>query len=305
MAENKYGKYVKKLKFRDDRPGYYRQVTEVSGKPFGLDFHVEYGAYWSAGKMGLEPYGPHKHDFDQVMLWLGADTGNIGELGAEVELCLGEEGEKYMITSSTAVAVPKGLPHFPATINSMDRRFIFMTVSCAPKCDSIQIPADKNAFENTPVAVWNAKHRDKIINLAFTRKGAWSYGPMNRDDSGGHLAFIRGRDPAFDFLIMCESLKKAPYRFGPDPEKPHAHPKPEILFFIGTDMNDLSRLGGEVEIYLGKQNEMERYLLTEPTAVVIPGGVAHCPLVITRVDKPFYLTDVRPFGSEPPAAGKL
>lgn len=44
---------------------------------------------------------------------------------------------------------------------------------------------------------------------------------------------------------------------------------------------------------------------TEPTAVVIPKGVAHCPLIITRIDRPFMLTDVRPFGSERFGAGKL
>ena len=142
-----------------------------------------------------------------------------------------------------------------------------------------------------------------MINAAFVRKSSWHYGPKNRDDSGGSLAFIQGKDPEFDFLIMCESLKKAPYRFGPDPDKPHAHAKPEILNFIGTDLNDLSNLGGEAELYLGK--EMERYVIDSPTSVVIPDKLAHCPLVITKVDRPFILADVRPLGSEMPKPGKL
>jgi hypothetical protein len=303
MTGTKYGKWVKKLSFRDNGPGFYRQVTTLDGEHLGLEAHIEYGAYWAAGNMGNGPYSPHVHDFDQVMLWLGGDTNDMGELGAEVELSLGEEGEKHMITTSTAVAVPRGLPHFPATITRMDKRFIFLTVSCAPEYKETPLHADKKAIDKPPVMTWNAKYRDNVINLAFTRKGAWSYGPKNRDDSGGSLAFIRGKDPAFDFLIMCESIKKAPYRFGPEPDKPHVHPKPEILTFIGTDLNDLSQLGGEVEIYLGK--EMERHVLTAPTAVVIPGGIAHCPLVITRVDRPMILTDIRPFGSPPPTPGKL
>ena len=303
MAGDKYKKYVKKLDFRDDGPGFYRQVTSVSGASFGLDFNIEYGAYWAQGYMGEKPYVPHKHDYDQVMLWLGADTNDMGELGAEVELYLGEEGEKHMITSSMAVSIPAGMPHFPANITRMDKRFIFMTVSCASECKETPLPSGKKKAPSEPVTIFNAKYRDNIINLAFSRKGAWSYGPKNPDDSGGSLAFIRGRDPKFDFLIMCESLKKAPYRFGPEPDKPHAHPMPEILFFIGTDLNDLTRLGGEAEICLGK--EMERYVITSPTAVVIPGKVAHNPLVITRVDRPFILCDVRPFGSPPPTPGKL
>ena len=252
--------------------------------------------------MGEEPARAHVHDYDQVMLWLGADGNDMGELGAEVELCLGEEGEKHMITSSTAVAVPKGLPHYPANITRMDRRFVYMEVSCTTECKGKTLPANKKAQEVGPVMGWDAKYRDNIISLAFSRKGPWSYGPRNRDDSGGYLAFIRGKDPAFDFLIMCESLKKAPYRFGPIPDKPHIHPKPEILFFMGTDLNDLSKLGGEAEIALGKEAEM--HVITKPSAVVIPGGFPHCPLTITRVDRPMILTDVRPFGSEAPSPKK-
>ncbi len=303
MADKKYGKYVRELTFEKDSPGLFRQRTEISGGPFGLDFHVEYGTYWAAGSMGKNPYKSHVHDYNQVLLWLGADMSDMGELGAEVELCLGREAEKHMITTSTAVSVPGGFPHFPATITRMDKRFIFVSVSCAPECKETPLPSNKKASEKTPVTMWNARYRDNIINLAFTRKGAWSYGPKNRDDSGGSLAFIRGKNPEFDFLIMYESLKKAPYRFGPEPDKPHAHPMPEILFFMGTDTDNLSELGGEVEIYLGK--ELERQVITSPTAVVIPGKLPHCPLIVTRVDRPFVLMDVRPFGTDQPAIGKL
>ncbi len=302
MARTKYGQYVKKLEFRDG-PGFYRQVTTLDRETLGMDAIIEYGAYWAPGSMGTEPYSPHVHDFDQVMLWLGGDANEMGELGAEIELCLGEEGEKHMITTTTAAAVPRGLPHFPANIVRMDRRFIFLTISCTAEYKEKTLRAEKKIFEKTPALMFTAKYRDNIINVPFMRKGAWSYGPKNRDDSGGSLAFIRGRENMFDFLIMCESIKRAPYRFGPEPDKPHVHPKPEILTFMGTDLNDLSRLGAEAEIYLGK--EMERHVINAPTAVVIPGGLAHCPLVITRVDRPMILTDIRPFGSPSPAPGKL
>jgi hypothetical protein len=302
MAEKKYKKYVKTLSFKDDGKGLYRQVTSVNGKSFGLDFNIEYGAYWAAGSMGEAPYGAHKHDFDQVMFWLGADGNDMGELGAEVELCLGEEREKRMITTTTAVSVPKGLPHFPATITRMDRRFVYMEVSCTSEYKAINLPTNKKAPETTPVLMWESKYREKIINVPFTRKGAWSYGPKNRDDSGGYLGVVNGKDSGYFFLIMCESLKKAPYRFGPIPDKPHVHPMLEILTFMGTDLNDLSVLGGEVEIALGK--EMETHVLTTPTSVVIPGGLAHCPLIVTKLDRPIILTDVRPFGSEAPSPRK-
>ena len=50
---------------------------------------------------------------------------------------------------------------------------------------------------------------------------------------------------------------------------------------------------------------MERFIISEPTAVVCPAGLAHCPLVMTKLAQPFLLMDVRPFGSGPTSAGKL
>ncbi|MFA5309679.1 MAG: hypothetical protein WC370_09390 [Dehalococcoidales bacterium] len=303
MADKKYSKYVIPFDFKNDRPGFYRQVAAVSGQPFGLEFNIEYGAYWAAGNMGTEPPRPHTHDYNQVMLWLGGDGHDMGELGAEVELNLGEEGETYMITSSSAVAVPAGLQHYPAAIARMSRRFIYMEVSTAAACSMKTRPALKNRQEPGTGDMWKSKYQQNITNIPFARKGPWSYGARNRDDSGGYLAFISPKDPAmFEYLIMCESIKKAPYRFGPIPDKPHIHPKPEILCFMGTNVNDLSQFDGEAEIALGKEAEV--HTITRPTAVVIPGGFPHCPLTITRADRPIILTDVRPFGSEAPSSKK-
>jgi hypothetical protein len=303
MAVKKNQKYVIELEFKNDRPGFYRQVANVNGKDFGIDFNVEYGAYIAPGNMGAEPPRPHTHDYNQVMLFLGCNAADMGELGAEVELGLGEEGETYMITTSTAVTIPAGLAHYPAHINKMDRRFVYMEVSITTKNSMKTLPALKKRQEPGTLAFGKAKHWGKVAGIPFIRKGPWMYGARNRDDSGGHLAFISSREPdTFTYLVMHESIKHAPYRFGPIPDKPHIHPKPEILFFMGTDVNDLSNLGAEAELVLGK--ELEIFKITKPTAVIIPGGFPHCPLTITKVDRPMILTDVRPFGSESPSSKK-
>jgi hypothetical protein len=165
-------------------------------------------------------------------------------------------------------------------------------VSCAPQWKATPTAIDKP--EPAQVAGWGARYRNRVITASYMRKGAWHYGPANRDDSGGYLTFIRNPNVDFEFLLLYESLKKAPYRFDPDPTKPHTHPQPEILFFLTTDTNDLSVLGGEVEVSLGE--EMEKHIITQPTAMVVPAGLPHNPLTITRVERPFILLDVRPFG---------
>jgi uncharacterized RmlC-like cupin family protein len=299
MAKRKYEQYVKGLNYTDGGFGSFRQGVRMDSEFLGMDVCIEYGTYWSAGKIGKEPHTPHKHDFNQVLYWFGGNTSDMSDLGAEIELFLGEENERHMLTCSTAVGIPAGLPHLPANIVRMDRRFIFMVVSITGKYEATPLPAEKGQFDNKPLAGWGAKYQSNFIRVPFIRKGAWSYGQNNPDDSGGALGVINGKDCGFDFVIMCESLQKAPYRFGPMPDKPHVHKNPEILCFMGADTNDLSQLGGEAEIALGK--EMELYRFSTPTVVIIPGGLPHCPLTITKVEKPFILTDVRPFGTEPPS----
>jgi hypothetical protein len=293
MTDTQYGQYLKPLAFRDFGPGFFRQGTEMNGELLGQNAHIRFGTYWAAGKTGRAPYVPHVHDCNQVMVWLGADAADLGDLGAEVEICLGEEREKQVFTTASAVFLPAGFPHSPIVNARIDRRFLAIEVSCSADLKSTPLTVTGAPVGDLPYAGWGARYRNRLSHLTFERKGAWHYGPANRDDSGGSLTIVRG-EQGFDFMMLCETIKKAPYRFGPDPDEPHSHSHPEILLFLGIDADDLSRLGGEAEICLGP--EKERHLISRPTAVVIPGGLAHCPLTILKAAQPFILTDVRPFG---------
>jgi uncharacterized RmlC-like cupin family protein len=295
----KYDNYVRPLTFVDDGYGSLRQKVTMDSDFLGIDAVIEYGTLWCAGKIGSEPHIPHKHDFNQILYFFSANPDDMSDLGAEIELYLGEENEKYMVNCSTAVGIPAGMPHMPAEIRKMDNRIMCMTVSVAKQYSETPIEATKARFQNKPLAGFDAKYRKQFIQVPFIRKGPWSYGELNPDDSGGALGVINGRDTGFDFIIMCETLKKAPYRFGPIPDKPHVHKNPEILIFMGTDLNDITQLHGEAEIALGK--EMELHTITRPTAVLVPGGLPHNPLTITKVDRPFIMTDVRPYGMEAPS----
>jgi len=309
MAGKKFEKYIKKLEFKDRGPGNYRQVATINGKEFNVDFSIEYGAYWAAGRMAEGAIEAHKHDYNQILFFLGADPDDMGELNADIELCMGEgeELDKLRVVNTSAVAIPAGLAHYPSTITTMKKRFLYMEISQSNELKEEIVPMDKETYNNTKPQVRSKYGNGNHMTMAaFVRKSTM-YGPHNRDDHGGSLAFIHNpvQDPSiFEYLIMCENIKQAPYRFGWHPYTPHAHNRLEILNFMGTDLNDLNNLGGEAEIHLGKKSEMERYVIDSPTSIIIPGGLAHNPLTITRVDRPFLLTDVRPFGMEL-KAGKM
>jgi hypothetical protein len=73
-----------------------------------------------------------------------------------------------------------------------------------------------------------------------------------------------------------------------DEPEPHYHDFPQFLAFLGGDPNNMLDLGGEVEMTLSEDGvTMEKHVLTTFATVFIPAGVFHCPLVFTRVDKPF------------------
>lgn len=66
--------------------------------------------------------------------------------------------------------------------------------------------------------------------------------------------------------------------------KPHVHDSDEILGFYGSNPDDPYDLGGEIELTI----EGETHILNKSTLVFLPGGMSHCPLFITRVDRPIF-----------------
>jgi hypothetical protein len=289
----KYENLIKTLAFQNYEKGPIRQGMDLTSQYLGVDVCIKYGACWMAGRLGKEPYQPHVHDFDQVMLFLGSDMNDMSDLWGEVEFCIGEEMETHMITCSTAIAIPKGMPHMPATINRMDKRIIVAEISIAKEYSEKPFVTDKKPSE--PVSM-RSKYMKNIAPILFRRKGAWVYGPTNHDDGGGTISFIVTKDAGFDFVCLYESMKKAPYRIGPEPEKPHAHPTTQVMMFLGTDPNDLSKLNAEFEICMGK--EQEKYTFTSPTAVVCPPFIPHWPGGTLKQTAPILFVDVHPFGND-------
>ena len=64
----------------------------------------------------------------------------------------------------------------------------------------------------------------------------------------------------------------------------HTHETDEIIGFFGSNHNDPYDLGGEIEFWI----EDEQHILTSTSMIFIPAGLAHCPLVIHRVDRPIF-----------------
>jgi hypothetical protein len=67
----------------------------------------------------------------------------------------------------------------------------------------------------------------------------------------------------------------------------HSHEEfDEVYFFYGTDPTDNTRLGGQVEMWLGHGEDAEKFVMKDPSAVYVPKGLAHNPWIITKVNDP-------------------
>jgi hypothetical protein len=71
--------------------------------------------------------------------------------GAEIELCLGKEQEKHIITSPVIVPMPKGLSHGPLNFKKLPKPIIFLEVMLTRKYHS-NLPPRKPVAKTKPAA---------------------------------------------------------------------------------------------------------------------------------------------------------
>jgi hypothetical protein len=119
----KYGKYLVKEPAGKQIGAFPRWITygarDFEGAEFSMRLHYL-----------TEPYlmikEPHRHDFDQFYLIIGADLAHARDFQAEIEFYLGEEQELHLINAPTAVHIPKGMVHGPLNFKRIDRPIIFL-----------------------------------------------------------------------------------------------------------------------------------------------------------------------------------
>jgi hypothetical protein len=80
---------------------------------------------WSRGA------GAQTHSADEVLVYVGTDPTNIDSLGAEIEIDLGKEHERYLINKPAVVICPAGTPHTPIVTRWVDRPFAFFSINLA------------------------------------------------------------------------------------------------------------------------------------------------------------------------------
>jgi len=129
LAETKYGKHILKDVIKEPEGSFISYSVMAHEGELDVDCSMGYHCISEPTEFDR----PHAHEFAEIICFLGGDPTDIRDLGAEVEICLGEEQEKHIIDTAAVVSIPAGLVHCPLIIRNVTKPFVFLEVSLTPK----------------------------------------------------------------------------------------------------------------------------------------------------------------------------
>lgn len=146
MAESKYEKYIVREPTRSTHNIKVSSWATVensrtappfmfleAGKPIeGVDHMVEFMWIWKDTAMGAtKEKPPHKHDCEEMFLFLSTNKDDPNDLGADIEFWMGEgdEAEKLTFSTSSLVFIPKNLGHMPIVYKNVKKPILLVIIS--------------------------------------------------------------------------------------------------------------------------------------------------------------------------------
>ena len=129
MNEKKYEQLIMKdFNTERDEIGtllFRLDATKVSG----IRFFTDCAWQWPNPNDVVMEAKPHVHEFDEIITLFGTNPEDPNDLCGEVEFWL--DDEKYTLTKSCIVYVPKGLKHCPMIFRNVERPIFHFIVGDA------------------------------------------------------------------------------------------------------------------------------------------------------------------------------
>ena len=129
MPTTKYGKYISREPLRaiSTQPLLKGiEMYDVNGPQWDTACIVHYSA---VDKPILLLKDTHTHPYPEFVCFIGGNATKVRDFEAEVEMYMGEEQEKHVITSSAVVYLPAGFPHCPLNFKVVKKPVVLMTIS--------------------------------------------------------------------------------------------------------------------------------------------------------------------------------
>jgi len=104
----------------------FRGNSDLPGAGINMGFRYYVKPY----KMELQS---HHHDVDEYLFFLGAQLPDLtANFDAEIEIFLGPEYERHIITKPCIIYIPRGFEHNPMDIKRVGKPLLFMPLLLAP-----------------------------------------------------------------------------------------------------------------------------------------------------------------------------
>lgn len=104
-----------------------------NGKPIsGVNHMVEFLWIWKDTAMGAtEEKPPHKHNCEEMFIFLSTNKDDPDDLGADIEFWMGEgkEADKLEFSTSSLICIPPNLAHMPIVYRNVKKPLLLVIVS--------------------------------------------------------------------------------------------------------------------------------------------------------------------------------
>ncbi len=279
-AKTKYGHYVHNLVYKKGQggPGCADYITRMNGKDLnGRETNFAFGYYSKVGAWDTSDAGGHTHPFDECLVFAGLEPKDPNYLGAEVEISLGQENEKYVLNIPSIVCVPKGLPHGPIVTKKVEKPFAHYSIGLAADYNATKVSTRAAAPPSSNKYAHLIKKMSATGMPEQTKIGPgnadWLSWPKSKDLEGFIVNFTWG------FYTGLGNWHNIP---GFDP---HVHEGDEFLVYVSLDAKNPNKLYAEITQMLGK--EEEPHDIKAPLVIVCPAMFTHAPIITKKVDKAY------------------
>jgi hypothetical protein len=275
-AAKKYQDYFHELSFRKGQggPGCADFIVRMTGRDlnnrntnFSFGYYSKPGAYQSEALV---------HPYDSCLAFVGLDSSRPDYLGAEIEISLGKNFEKYEFDVPTIVCVPRNLPIGPIVAKKVERPYAHYEIGLGGEYQATRLPAPSKLAETKEYA--------QLIK----KLSAFAFGDVTKMTGPGNafwIAWPRAKALENFNVNFTWGFYNGLGNWHREGFDPHVHIGDEFLVFVGLDAGRPQYLGSEIDLYMGKEKEIHTF--AKPMVAVCPAMFVHAPIITKRVDKTF------------------
>jgi hypothetical protein len=280
IDDSKYGHYCHPFYYRvgQSGPGDADYFVHMDRNVLnGTNTNFTFGYYSKVGAWNAKETEAKMHPYDTCLVFAGLEPKDPNYLGAEVEISLGKEYEKHVISVPSIVCIPKDFPYGPIETKKVEKPFAHYAIGLDGDYAATKLSGKPAAASS------GSQYAHLIKKMSATgQPGANKIGPGNAD----WLSWPKSKDLEGFIVNFTWGFYSGLGNWHNIPGfDPHVHIGDEFLVFVSLDAMNPYELGAVIEQHLGEEEEIHR--VTLPQVIVCPEMFTHAPVYTKKVDRTY------------------